>query len=777
MSGITVFLLNALSEDRGGRTRLIFFARSPQLGPVEIRITNFRPVFFIERSAQLPDLRGLAERKPVELKNSGEQPLDAVYFVSQFDLRRARDQLRDAGVRAYESDVQPVERFLMERFINGMASLEGEPTQEDGRTVFINPRLKPERVRPELRVASIDIETGVESGRLYSIAMHTRGAGPEARAVFFCRPGENPAPVQIGDERAPAELRYFPDERALLSAFFDHAAAMDPDLLIGWNVVSFDLRFLEKKCQALGMPFRLGRGGRTAQVRPRAAGGDFAEVPGRPVIDGPLALRAAFFNLEDLRLEAVAQKILGRGKLIDSSANKIAEIERLYRDDPLALARYNLEDCVLVSEIFSKAGLVELSMRRVEISGLLIESIGRSVAAFDHFLLPRLHRKGYAAISMEDVDYATAAPGGYVMEPRTGLHDYVVTLDFRSLYPSIIRTFGIDPYSLLKRDINPLKTPDGGYRFSRTERILPDYIGELMALRAAAKRDQDDHLSMAIKILMNSMYGVMGSPGCRFYHPDLPSAITRTGQWLLLQTRARLRESGYDTLYGDTDSLFVQLNAADLESPDERGAALARELSEYWRERLAAEFQIESFLELEYEKLFLKFFLPPARGGGAAKKRYVGLMRKAGVESLYFSGMETVRTDWTELAREFQRELYEKIFRGVDPCDWIGQVVKDLRAGQYDEKLVYRKRLRKPLAEYTANVPQHVRAARQLDRPGSIIRYVITVDGPTPVEKKAGPIDYDYYVEKQLKPIADTALGLFDTSFDALVQPVQLRLF
>ena len=374
------------------------------------------------------------------------------------------------------------------------------------------------------------------------------------------------------------------------------------------------------------------------------------------------------------------------------------------------------------------------------------------------------------------------------MEPQSGLYEDVIVLDFRSLYPSIIRTFRIDPYSRLMQSLHddepPIEVPGGQFRFSRTEHILPDFIGELLDLRAQAKAARDEHLSTAIKILMNSFYGVMGSPGCRFYHSDLPSAITRTGQWLLLESRKFLESRGFEVLYGDTDSLFVLVTGQDrgpaetARSVAEVGSDLAEQLNAYWTERIREEYDLQSYLEMEYEKHYRKFLLPPARGGGSAKKRYAGLLMRGEVEELHFVGMETVRSDWTDVAKIFQRGLYERIFQNPEaPVDWIKSFAAELRAGAYDDKLVYRKRLRKTVDEYVKNVPQHVRAARMLKNPGNSVSYRMTRQGPIPVQIKTSDIDYEYYLEHQLKPIADTVLGFFNTNFDEIVHSTQLNLF
>ncbi|MCR9142586.1 MAG: DNA polymerase II [bacterium] len=814
---LRVFLVTDSWEERDGRQILRFHGRSdPASGnrPVEILIDHFRPVFFIERSAQLPG-EGLPphERAPVELKNFFNAPVDALYFRNEHDLRRARERLPEIGIRTFESDVHPCERFRMERFLSG--SIQVTPRENviaaSQPLRLLNPRVRPasgDEDDVELVVSSIDIETGVASGQLYSIAVHTYGGGraPDRR-VYMLAGNESrgptagttgaPAVAEIMRSEAGEEFQYIlcASERELLEAFCSAIASeLDPDIFIGWNVIGFDLKFLVAKAAALGLPLRLGRNGRLAKVRERAGGaGDFASVPGRAVLDGPMVMRAAFYNFPDFRLESVARSLLGRGKLIHESEaeQKIAEIDRQFREDRPQLARYNLEDCELVSEIFQHAGLIDLWKRRSQISGMLLDQIGRSVAAFDFFLLPRLHRKGYVAISEQDVLFEAAAPGGYVMEPKSGLHHDVIVLDFRSLYPSIIRTFRIDPYSRLMQqlaeqedeenpDANPIEVPGGQLHFSRTEHILPDFIGELLEQRARAKQIGDSHLSTAIKILMNSFYGVMGSPGCRFYHSDLPSAITRTGQWLLLESRAHLESLGYEVLYGDTDSLFVSVaeNSED-GSVAQIGGQLARKLNEYWTDRIRNEFDLHSYMEMEYEKHFRKFLLPPARAGGAAKKRYAGLLVQGDAEELHFVGMETVRSDWTDAAKDFQRGLYERIFReNAAPVDWIKAFVASLREGEFDDGLVYRKRLRKPVHEYVKNIPQHVRAARMLDKPGSSISYLMTLQkGPVPIQLKPTDIDYAYYLEHQLKPIADTVLGFFDTNFDEIVHSTQLNLF
>ena len=761
-----VFILTGEWQDVRGRNVLKFTGSSDELGTVEIIFSN-NPVFFVEHKSVIENLSVPFNRKEVDLKNFNEGKLDALYFNSQRDLKTAVQEIENTGMKTYESDVDPSRRFLMERFINAQVEVEGVSEKKTNLYSFTNPKIEPCDITPKLLIASIDIETGNENTQLYSIAVHLSGKS-EDKIVFI-----------VSDEKVKYRdyILNFKDEKELLQNFIDWFQKADPDIIIGWHVIGFDLMFLERRCKELMIPFNIARANGRVSFRQRKPRGYFAFVTGRVIIDGPQSLRSSFFTFEDYRLETVAQELLSEGKTISQDHDKVEEIERMFREDKASLAEYNLKDAELVTDIFKKAGLIELSVRRSQLSGLLMDELGMMTAAFDHFYLPKLHRAGYVAGNVKDLDTSEHAAGGYVMDPIPGIYDDVVVLDFKSLYPSIIQTFKIDPYSNLKSNIDTIETLNG-YKFSSTHHFLPEFIDQLIEQRNLARKKKDKQLSQAIKILMNSFYGVMGSFGCRFYHPNLPTAITGTGHKLLLGSKEFLAEKGYEVIYGDTDSLFIKLKEGEGENAEASGNRIAEDLNKYWSEKIQNEHGLKSYLEIEFEKYYRKFILTPARGSETgAKKRYAGLLIENGEEKLEFVGMEFVRSDWTHLAKEFQVELYSRIFNNDEIEDWLREIVKKVKAGEYDEKLVYRKRLRKDVDEYTKNIPQHVKAARLLPETTGTVYYVITKRGPIPVELKHTDIDYDHYIDKQLKPIADSVLSLLGESFDSIVQSDQLSFF
>ena len=370
-----------------------------------------------------------------------------------------------------------------------------------------------------------------------------------------------------------------------------------------------------------------------------------------------------------------------------------------------------------------------------------------------------------------------------MLDSQPGIYDDVLVLDFKSLYPSIIRTFYIDPLGLA---LGTAESEAGGNtiagflgaEFSREQHILPEIIQQLWTLRDEAKSRGDAAQSQAIKIIMNSFYGVLGTTGCRFFDARLASSITLRGQQILQETRDRIEALGDRVIYGDTDSLFVSVGES-LEgetSVQDRGRYLQQELNRWWSGRLADEYGIESVLELQFETHYRRFLMPTVRGSDkGSKKRYAGVVDKNGESTIVFKGLENVRTDWTALARRFQSELYRRVFFDEPFDDYIRELVAGVEAGQLDDQLVYRKRLRRRLDDYERNIPPHVQAARLARERGNTppsrgdwMEYVITHQGPEPADDASSGLDYQHYIDKQLAPVADGILHFVGTSFEKI---------
>ena len=758
---------------------VVTFWLATDTGPRCVRLAPQTSVAFIPLEqrdltlAVVGDEAGV-ELKPLALRDFARRPVFGLYCRHYRQLLALEHRLRAAGVDVFEADVRPPERYLMERFITAPVRFTGTP-RADGSLGDAVLRPDPD-YRPTLRVVSLDIETTAQ-GDLYCIGLE--GCGQ--RQVYMLGPPN-------GSTDGPgAELIYRATRAELIDCLDQWLQRHDPDAIIGWNVVQFDLRLLHKHAVNLQVPLRMGRDGSALQVREQGQQGHAnISAVGRLLIDGVEALRSATWNFPSFSLENVSRTLLGEGKAIATPYHRMDEINRLFAEDKPGLAHYNIKDCELVTRIFAHTGLMAFLLERATVTGLPVDRSAGSVAAFSHLYLPAMHRQGFVAPNLGSQP-DLPSPGGFVMDSRPGLYDSVLVLDYKSLYPSIIRTFLIDPVGLVEglADPDPAQAVEG-FRdawFSRTRHCLPHIVERVWQGREAAKRDGNAPLSQALKIIMNAFYGVLGTPSCRFFDARLASSITLRGHQIMHQTRALIEARGLEVIYGDTDSTFVCLRQAlDEDEAMRLGHTLVTEINRWWRDHLRQTQQLDSALELQVDTHFRRFLMPTIRGAEeGSKKRYAGLTRQGGTEdTLVFKGMESVRTDWSPLAREFQRELYGRIFRRQPYQAYVCEYVRQTLAGEHDDLLVYRKRLRRPLADYERNVPPHVRAARLaeafhagLGRPsaykkGGWISYLMTLAGPEPLDHHPSPIDYEHYVSRQLKPIADAILPFVDDDFTAL---------
>jgi len=729
-----------------------------------------RPYFFVPQ-ARLGDARRALPGivfEDTEMRAFDGSAVARATATNPGEVPALRQKLERLGIECLEADVRFTTRYLIDRGLRGGFEVAGEHTVARGvGRVYRNPELRPCTWTPALRVLSLDIETSPRADLVYSIALQM--GEREAVLLLYDRP-----------VRGAEDFGREPD---LLRRFLALVREWDPDVITGWNVVDFDLAVLQKRCHHHGLRCALGRTEDELEIRRDASftRESRAVLQGRLVLDGLSLVRGAFLRLEDYKLETAAQAFLGRGKLF-AGDGRHHQIEEAYRSDPEALVRYNLLDARLVSDILERTQLIPLAVQRSLRTGMSLDRVSAAIASIDSLYLAETRRRGIVAPSVASDAKAARLTGGWVMDSTAGFYRNILVFDFKSLYPSIIRTFNIDPLTHVARPTpadDALRAPNGAH-FRRSPRgILPELVARLAAEREEAKRAGDAIASNAIKILMNSMYGVLGAGASRLFAPAVANAITTFGQHLIQFAAAWVRGRGLAVIYGDTDSLFVDPREEDAE----RALALARELrgaiTAAVAEHVRTAYRCDSHLELEFETLYRRFFMPELRGGkGGSKKRYAGLVASDAGEEIEFVGLESVRRDWTEVSKRLQQGLLDLAFHDRPVAEYVRDFVRRLRAGEMDDLLVYKKALRKSLDAYTKTTPPHVRAARLSGNAGRIVEYVMTANGPEPAGAATAPFDYEHYVEHQLKPVADAILGLLGEEFDDLLgKRKQLSLF
>ncbi len=798
------FLLTRQVQDRRTGLEITLWLKT-DTGAAKLEISNELAVFFVEleqlelaKSILSEQKISLDKHQALALKTFTHREVAALYFSSLRNFYRARDALKSQNIKCYEDDIRPDDRFLMERHITADVDYVGNHQMCGDYQLTKQAKCKGTTVKQahNLTMLSIDIECSMQ-GELYSIGLYANNNRNEFKRVLM-----------IGEPQLDADsyIYWQRDEKQLLVQFIKEVNHVDTDIVIGWNVINFDFMLLQKRCDLYNIPFSIGRDGSCPSWRKNANNTEqnFIEIAGRVVLDGIDLLKTATYNFSSFSLDNVSHTLLGVGKKVADVENRVQEITDNFNHNKSALAAYNLEDCRLVWLIFEKTRLLDFAKLRAQLTGLSIDRVGGSVAAFTNLYLPKLHRSGYIAPNMGDGKSGLVSPGGYVMDSKPGLYNNVLVLDFKSLYPSIIRTFKIDPMGLIEglKTVNEQKLThtqpdkqiddcfddvirgfDGAY-FSRKKHFLPDIIKSLWLERDKAKLQKDAALSQAIKIIMSSFYGVLGSTGCRFFDPRLSGSITKRSHEILKKTSDWIETLGYQVIYGDTDSIFVSIgNDKSKSQAMKLGSELRVYINEQWQSRLKRDYNIESQLDIEFETHFTKFLMPTIRGGNTVKdQKSIGTKKRyAGVANgeLIFKGLETVRSDWTDLSKDFQQTLYRLIFDDNPIEDYIKKVVDEVKHGLHDEKLIYTKKIRRKLSDYV-NTPPHIKAAllanlalttlgeKPIYKHRSVIRYVMTLDGVQPLEFTTSKLDYDFYVEKQLKPIADDILPFIGKDFDSI---------
>lgn len=740
----------------------------------------------------------LGLRAQLEWSDFSGAPLRRLLLPST-KVSTAERRLKAEGLSPTSPEWGRAEDYLQERSIRGGVLIEGEG--RPGRRVdlvFAFPRLEACDSIPRLRWLALDLETDrderVVAASLVSPACATgEGAGRGglgASEGFF-----------LGRETGLGNVLSFPDEASLLASFAQRLQEIDPDVVTGWNIVDFDFRVLAKRFAALGLEFSLGRSDEAARLIEREGRRNVASVPGRAVIDAMRLMRASGERFDDLRLETVAQAILGEGKSVtEVGDDKLAELDRLRAEDPAAFVSYCIRDSELVLRILDAQGLDRLTQARAGLTGLPLDLAWTSIPAFERVYSAGL-RERHIAVPPREPRRVSGAAGGTVLDPLAGFYEAVLVFDFRSLYPSLMRTFNIDPLAFARAEAQAARAEarssgaedivaPNGARFVREAGILPATVARYTAEREKALAAGDETGAYVYKILLNSFYGVLGAEGCLYARTELAGAVTSFGRKYLLFSRDFFEGRGFHTLYGDTDSVFVSsglgagASGADLAA---LGEGLATELNATIAASILAEYGFASHLKIRCDKLYRRFFIPrlridsegraergraietrdevvPGQARGRAKG-YAGLrIDPDGSQAVEIKGMEAARSDWTPLARRFQIELLGLAF-GLDRPGPAGEaevaafcrsLAEGLRGGRFDGELVYRKLLRRPPEDYASSSPQVV-AARLLGwegRRGSV-SYLMTSAGPEPLGRRSGAaIDYEHYVQHQLLPIA-----------------------
>ena len=602
---------------------------------IAIKYYGFRPYFYLveppatllERFSKDPEIYSL-ENVKLWYKGKGRDCVKVTMHSPWKTPRYRREALEFCDVLA--ADIPFHQRFIYDFDLSSCVRVFGERVKDERYSVDIV--VKAERFeniedfKPSLKILSFDIENSMKNGKIFTIG------------------------IAIWENGEIRKMSIEGDELHILKEFVEIVQSEDPDIITGYNIDGYDLELLSDKYKKYNIDFAIGRDG----SKPQRIVGQFWRVHGRVIEDAWWAVKKEL-RLKQETLEAVSQELFGEGKLDIDRTNIDEEWEKRKEE----VIEYCKRDAELALRILLKIGIINKYLDLATVTKFPLGDVIHSGTSnwVDSLLIREADRRGIGVPLQGQERKTKKIEGGYVHTIDPGLYHWVCVLDFKSMYPSIIIKYNICFTTISEG--GEIVSPTG-VKFLKKEKregLIPKILEGLMKKRDELKRrmkeepdkrDYYDGLQQAVKILMNSFYGVLASSFYRFTNPDIGASITAFAREMIKRIIRELEEEGVKVVYGDTDSVFFQSPYTDLESTIKFGKEKAEEISK--RENLI----------LEFEKILEPFF------SHGAKKRYVGRIiwpeEKRG--EMIVRGYEIRRTDSFDLQSDAQRLVFEKILDG-----------------------------------------------------------------------------------------------------------------
>ncbi len=778
MRAVEMFLLDGsyTSVDDGVVVEL--FGRTRDGSPMVARYYGFRPYFVLTEPTPEARERLGKDAEVVEVRDSStwidgrERPALRVSIRHPWLVPQYRDQYRRPGdeTSVLSCDIPFVHRFLYDLGLGLTVAFEAEEEPPEVRARYTVPEvvrvvtgdgheLRPaEAFRPPLRVLSFDIENSIRARTIFTICGVAEGGGRPDRSF-----------------RLAAE-----NEREILERFVDVVREDDPDVLTGYNIGGYDFPLLLERAKAVGIPeLRFGRD----RAAPTELGERLWKVHGRVVADAWWSARRDLRPKQET-LQYVARTLLNDSKLDVDRRNIDAE----WRKDPGRVQEYCEHDARLALRILQRLGTIDRAADMATVAHLPLEEglNGRTSLFVDALLVPRADQRGVGVPMNHYAGRDAPIEGGYVHAIRPGIYHWVAVLDFKSMYPSIIISKNLC-FTTLSPDGTTVAPSGARFLPASTRRgLIPEILAELLesrdrfrtAGRTAASPEiaaYYDGLQNAVKILMNSFYGVLASSFYRFTNKEIGAAITAFARDAITSIIRELEAEGHEVVYSDTDSVFVRAPTPTLEGAREFGEAIARRFT-----GAGATFEFQSV----YESFF----------SHGAKKRYVGRTVWPKPD-LVVRGYETRRTDAFDYQSAALLEVFDLILGGdtegaIRRSRELVQAVREQKVAP--ESLVISRSVR-PEGEYnqaTRDALPFLRVFRRLREegydviPGMKVAWVVTDSRQTPQQIEpwiegrpfSAVPDWEYYAERVAQTLARVT-EVFDWDAAALLRGSHQRRF
>lgn len=791
-------VIRIFGRDENGKTVCGFYEGRPQ---------RYLPYFYVVSESDMKEvLKGEVNLARVEKVKKfmalgyqkSKRDVWKVFLKNPAKTPDIRDRLVAKGYDVYEADIPFKYRFMSDFGINGLDWIEtgsenpvSTSTVMTERTVALkNIKVVEGNAIPKLKYLALDIEC---------VSMRDAGM-PDARkdpiimvSLVTSKPYKGEKSMVLST-RFDESVKGYESEKDMLQGLIDIITEYDPDVITGYNINNFDIPYiLERMRQNETIPV-FGRCKKQVTTR-KFMSKQKVNITGRLIAD-PFEIIKKGFSLKRYDLNTVASTLLNESKE-DVKKSDISKHWKGSQKDFRKLVSYCRKDSELAMDLLIKLKLLDKFFALSRITGTLIQDILDSgeTTRIENIILREFNREGYiipcrprgSDVAKREKQRIKELKGGFVIEPKKGLHANVIVLDFKAMYPSLIRTFNICPTTLITGNYEGEHTvsPSGAkfvphdVRKGIIPRILEGLTKERTSVKKLIRKETDkqrimelDAKQWALKIMSNAFYGHFGYPRAKVYDLRIANSITAFGRETIKTTRDLIEKRfKYNVVYGDTDSVMVKVETEDLEKIREIGDSMSSQITG----------NLKGVMELEFEKVF-KRFLP------LTKKRYAAWSfepsEKGWKEKIETKGIETVRRDWCDLVSETMKRVIEIILKENDikmAVKYFKCVVNDMVNRKIPiQKLVVTKTMTKRADGYAgvqphAELVKKMRKRSPVDVPGvgDRIGYVIVkgldllskrAEDPNYVLEKGLEIDSKYYIENQMLPPLERIFSALEIS-------------
>jgi len=606
----------------------------------------------------------------------------------------------------------------------------------------------------------------------------------------------DPSKTEVDMKGDQIQYHYCESETELLAKFLAYWTKNYPDVITGWNTRFFDIPYIVNRIAGIGTeqaartlsPWNLVN---EKNINSRGRTLPAYEIVGIQQADYLELFKKFGYSYgpqESYRLDHIGQVVVGEKKL---SYEEHGNLYTLYKEDHQKFIDYNIKDVQLVDRIDQKMGLISLALTMAYKGGVNVQDTFGTTAIWESIIYRRLMKNNIVCPleQIEKVPYKTvgervyddgstadAVMGGYVKPPQVGSHDWVVSFDLNSLYPNIIVQSNISPECFLHdQTIRFPQGPDyylnehnrlhkiskeysvcaSGIPFAKDKQgIIPEIIVDFYSERKSVKREMLDTQSeyektkdksleskinqlennqMAIKILLNSLYGALGNKWFKYFNFALAESVTLTGQTVIRWAEQAInnemnKQLGTDKDYVvaiDTDSVYINMGPlVEKFSPKNPVKFLDKICQDHFEVILKNAYDQFYHVTNGYTpRMEMAREVIADRGIWTAKKRYIlNVHNSEGVQyaepKLKIMGIEAIKSSTPEVCRDKFKEIFKVIINGTqeDTHKFIADFKKEFF--QLDPELVSFPRsvqgldkFRDRLSIYKKGTPIHVRGS------------------------------------------------------------------